>query len=122
MADKYKISRSSVANILRGSEEFLVDSSSNFNKRLKRKFKNENGQKVEELVFEWFIQQRVKHIPMSGPILHEKVKQLAESLAYSSEKFKISNGWLEKLCNLHSASFRTINGESASVDNSTMKE
>ena len=78
--------------------------------------------KIDELVFEWFTQQRVKQIPTSGPILQEKARQVAEQLAYSSETFKASNGWLEKFRNRHAISLRTINGESASVDNSSMEE
>ena len=74
LADKYKISKSSAAYMLRRSEEFLADYSSNCNKGLKRKFKDENGQKIDELIFEWFTQQRVKQIPMSGPILQEKAR------------------------------------------------
>ncbi|CAF5063826.1 unnamed protein product, partial [Rotaria magnacalcarata] len=112
----------SAANILRRSEELLADYSSNCNKGIKRKFKDENRQKIDELVFEWFTQQRAKQIPISGPILQEKARQAAEQLGYTSETFKASNGWLEKFRNRHAISFRTINGESASVDNSTVQE
>ncbi|CAM4833523.1 unnamed protein product [Rotaria magnacalcarata] len=122
LADNYKISKSSAANILRRSEELLADYSSNCNKGIKRKFKDENRQKIDELVFEWFTQQRAKQIPISGPILQEKARQAAEQLGYTSETFKASNGWLEKFRNRHAISFRTINGESASVDNSTVQE
>ncbi|CAM2724777.1 unnamed protein product [Rotaria socialis] len=122
LADNYKISKSSAANILRRSEELLADYSSNCNKGIKRKFKDENRQKIDELVFEWFTQQRAKQIPISGPILQEKARQTAEQLGYTSETFKASNGWLEKFRNRHAISFRTINGESASVDNSTVEE
>ena len=58
--------------------------------------------KIDQLVFEWFTQQRVKQIRMSGPILQEKARQATEQLAYSSETFKASNdGCLEKFCNRH---------------------
>ena len=122
LADKYKISKSSAANILRRSEEFVADYSSNCNKGVKRKLKDENGQTIDELVFEWFTQQRDKQIPISGPMLQEKARQIAEQLGYTSETFKASNGWLKKFRNRHAISFRTINGESASVNNSTIEE
>ncbi|CAF2001740.1 unnamed protein product [Rotaria magnacalcarata] len=122
LADNYKISKSSAANILRRSEELLADYSSNCNKGIKRKLKDENRQKIDELVFEWFTQQRAKQIPISGPILQETARQVAEQLGYTSETFKASNGWLEKFHNRHAISFRTINGESALVDNSTVEE
>ncbi|CAF4450927.1 unnamed protein product, partial [Rotaria magnacalcarata] len=84
LADNYKISKSSAANILRRSEELLADYSSNCNK--------------------------------------EKARQVAEQLGYTSETFKASNGWLKKFRNRYAISFRTINGESALVDNSTVEE
>ena len=122
LADKYKISKSSAANILHRSEEFLADYSSNCNKDLKCKLKDENWQKLDEIVFGWFTQQCIKQIRTSGPILQEKAGQVAEQLAYSLETFKASNGWLEKFRNRHAISLRTINGKSASVDNFTMEE
>lgn len=122
LATKYQISKSSVANILRRREEFVADYSSNCNKGAKRKLKDESGQKIDEVVFEWFTQQRAKQIPISGPILQEKARQVAEVLGHTSETFKASNGWLEKFRSRHAISFRTINGESASVDNSTIEE
>ncbi|CAF1317513.1 unnamed protein product [Rotaria magnacalcarata] len=105
LADNYKISKSSTANILRRSEEFLADYSLNSNKGIKRKLKDENRQK--------------KSMKLSS---NEKARQVAEQLGYTTEKFKASNGWLEKFRNRHTISFRTINGESASVDDSTVEE
>ncbi|CAF2118605.1 unnamed protein product [Rotaria magnacalcarata] len=104
LGDNYKISKSSTANILRRSEETKID------------------KKIDEIVFEWFAQQRAKQIPICGPILQEKARQVAEQLGYTTETFKASNGWLEKFRNRHTISFRTINGESASVDDSTVEE
>ncbi|CAF1621654.1 unnamed protein product [Rotaria magnacalcarata] len=109
LGDNYKISKSSTASILRRSEEFLADYSL-------------NNKKIDEIVFEWFAQQRAKQIPICGPILQEKARQVAEQLGYTTETFKASNGWLEKFRNRHTISFRTINGESASVDDSTVEE
>ncbi|CAM4833635.1 unnamed protein product [Rotaria magnacalcarata] len=122
LADNYKISKISAANIRRRSEEFLADYSSNSNKGIKRKLKDENRQKIDEIVFEWFAQQRAKQIPFSDPILQEKARQVAEQLGYTTETFKASNGWLEKFRSRHAISFRTINGESASVDDSAVEE
>ncbi|CAF2117994.1 unnamed protein product [Rotaria magnacalcarata] len=91
LTDNYKISKSSAANILRRSEEFLADYSSNSNKGIKRKLKDENRQKIDEIVFEWFAQRRAKQIPISGPILQEKARQVAEQLGCTTETFKASN-------------------------------
>ena len=78
LADRYGISKSSVANILQRREEFISDYTSNCNKGIKRKRKDDDGQKIDELVFEWFTIQRAKQIPISGPILQEKARQFAD--------------------------------------------
>lgn len=43
LADKYGVSKSSVANILQRREEFISDYTSNCNKGIKRKYKDEDG-------------------------------------------------------------------------------
>ena len=73
---KYGISKSSAANIIRRKEEYLSDYASNCNKGIKRKQKDDGGQMIDELVFEWFTIQRSKYIPISGPILQENAKPL----------------------------------------------
>jgi hypothetical protein len=111
-----------VANILQRREEFISDYTSNCNKGIKRKYKDEDGQTIDQLVFEWFIIQRSKHIPISGPVLQEKARQFADQLGYSPNTFKGSNGWLDRFRNRHAISFRTISGESAFIDDSTIEE
>jgi transposase len=122
LADKYNISKSSAANILHRREEFFSDYTSNSNKGRKRKHKDESGQSIDQLVFEWFTVQRSKQIAISGPILQEKARQFAAELGHPSDVFKASNGWLEKFRFRHAISFRRIRGECASVDNSTTEE
>jgi len=122
LAIRYGISKSSVANIIRRKEEYLSNYVSNCNKGIKRKQKDDGGQMIDELVFEWFTIQRSKNIPISGPILQEKARQFAEQLGYLPGEFKGSNGWLEKFRTRHAISFRVISGESTSVDNSTVEE
>ena len=87
-ADKYGVSKSNVANILHRRQEYLCDYTSNFNKRIKCIRKDENEQKINQLVFERFTTQRATRIPISRPKLQAKAKQLA--------RFEASNSWLQK--------------------------
>ena len=57
---------------------------------------------------------RTKDIPVSGPLLKEKARGIAESLKV--ENFKASNEWLEKFKLCHNINFKKISGESKSVD------
>jgi len=88
-ADKYVVSKSSVANIFHRRQEYLCDCTSNFNKRIKCIRKDENEQKIDQLVFARFTIQRATRIPISRP----KLLAIAKPLA----RFKVSNPWLEKL-------------------------
>lgn len=122
LADKYRCSIGSISNILKRKQEYLSDYETNGNKDTKRKLKDDNGVQIDRLVFEWFSCQRAKNIPISGPILQERARQIAEEIGIPPGQFKGSNGWLEKFRARHSINHRAISGESASVDQSTIDE
>ena len=52
LAEKYAILKSSVANILTRSAYYQNDYSSNVNKGIKRKLKDESGKYVDDVLFE----------------------------------------------------------------------
>ena len=72
-------------------KEYLNDYETNQNQNVKRKFKNEYGQQLDDQVYEWFVQQRSKGIPISGPILQQKAIEISESFGECSGSFKGSN-------------------------------
>jgi len=76
---------------------------------------------IEKTLFEWFRQQRNAKppIPVSGPILQEKAKEIAEKLNIMD--FKASIGWLDKFKRRHDIHRRTISGEADSVDDVTVE-
>ena len=73
---------------------------------------------INEQVWQWFTAARAKHIPVSGPILQEKARNIAKEL--QQPDFKASNGWLEKFRTRYNISFRILSGESAGVDPDTV--
>ena len=68
LCDKFKISIGSVSNVIKIKTEYLNDYEINLNKKIKRKTCNDFSRSINELVYEWFIAQRAKNIPVSGPI------------------------------------------------------
>jgi predicted DNA-binding protein YlxM (UPF0122 family) len=95
LATKYKISKGAVFNILKRKHEYLNDYESNQSNGVRREIKNDYGKRIGDETYEWFLVQRAKNLPISGPILQEKARQIATKLG---EKivFTASNGWLEK--------------------------
>ena len=83
----------------------------------KRNLRDESGQQLDEQVYEWFVAQRSKNIPISGPLLQERARQISLELGGASTgTFKGSNGWLQKFRKRHGIKHRVICGESATVD------
>ncbi|CAF1116814.1 unnamed protein product [Rotaria magnacalcarata] len=116
LAEKYNISLGSVSNVLKRKAEYLNDYETNQNQNVKRKVMNVNAQKLDEDVYEWLMQQRSKNIPISGPILQEKAREIDALLGDKLGSFKGSNGWLNRFRTKHNISFRAISGESVSVN------
>ena len=87
----------------------------NSNENLKTvKFRKTDGLDIDSITLEWFCTMRAKYISVSGPLLQEKAREIAESLKV--ENFKALNGWLEKFKLRHNINFKTISGESKSMD------
>ncbi|CAF1535011.1 unnamed protein product [Rotaria sordida] len=123
LAGEYKISIGSVSNIVKRKVEYIENYEQNENSNKKRNLRDEFSQQLDQKVYEWFVQQRSKNIPISGPLLQEQARQIRQQLGGSNaDDFKASNGWLEKFRKRHGIQYRTINGESASVDPATVDE
>ena len=58
----------------------------------------------------WFKVARDNDIPISGPIMIQKARQLAEKLGVPKGEFKCSNGWLDWFKVRHGISFKKICG------------
>ncbi|GFR89237.1 ATP-dependent 6-phosphofructokinase [Elysia marginata] len=65
-------------------------------------------------------QARSQSIPISGPQLLEKGKEIAESLGLNN--FAMSQGWLDRWKSRHGISMKAICGESSSVDKQVTDE
>ena len=56
-----------------------------------------SDEKLDEAVYQWFVQKRSVDMPVSGPVLCEKALQLHEQLyqgASNTPSFQASRGWL----------------------------
>lgn len=73
---------------------------------------------LDEAVFTWFKQTRAGGVNFDGTILREKALEIADKLGIDG--FTASNGWIDRFKNRHGITYRTVNGEAASVDIATV--
>jgi kinesin family protein 6/9 len=86
---------------------------------LRRKFsKTSDGALVDKVTFEWFCRAHSYNLPVSGPLLQEKTRKVANEVGL--ESFKTSNGWLQQFRQRHNIFFKNICGEGNSVDSSVV--
>lgn len=83
--------------------------------------KDQRGQVINDAVYDWFVLQRSKRIPISGQILQEYARKVAADMDNDSN-FKASNGWLERFRARHNIQFRIISGEAAAVNDETVDD
>ncbi|CAF4434938.1 unnamed protein product [Rotaria sp. Silwood2] len=102
-------------NLIREKENGLSHRQLKEKFQLKRKLKDDTSQVLNDTVYEWFVAQRSKIIPVSGPILQEYARKVALELNDKSD-FKASNGCLYRFRARYNIKFRAISGESAAVD------
>ncbi|CAF1304436.1 unnamed protein product [Rotaria magnacalcarata] len=88
-------------------------------KKVKRKSNNDLSQAINHNVYEWFVAQREKNIPISGPIIQEYARQIGKQLDLLNE-FKVGNSWLDRFRTCYSINFRVISGESRAVNHDTI--
>ncbi len=87
--DKFQLSLGAISNILKRKNEYLNDYETNQNKKMKRKMKDNFSQKIEDTVYEWFVAQRSKNIPISGPVLQEYAA--VDKITTESWKMRLPN-------------------------------
>ena len=121
LSKKFNISLDAVSNILKRKGEYTNDYETNRNKKLKRKLKNDISQEINDNAYEWFVAQRAKGISISGPVLQEYARKIAEQLD-PSISFKGSNGWFDRFRTRYNIQFRVICGESRAVDQNVIED
>lgn len=80
----------------------------------KKKFRSPESYALDTALLQWFTTQRANNVPLSQVLLIEKAKQLAEQLRI--EDFKASSGYIDRFKKRNGIIFRSIQGESQSVD------
>lgn len=76
---------------------------------------------LEDILVKWFKEARAANVPINGTILREKALEIAERLG-GLKDFTASNGWIDRMKKRHDLVYRSLSGESSSVDEATIEE
>ncbi|XP_063216422.1 jerky protein homolog-like [Bacillus rossius redtenbacheri] len=116
-AEMYGVGQSTISDIKRSKPTLLnfVSVIENEDGSSSRKsMKAATNKDLENAVFMWLLQQCSVGNPISGQILCEKAKILAEKLGCSS--FKASNGWIRNFKSRHGIRELDLSGEKLSAN------
>ena len=109
---KFGISQSQVSWILKSTEKLLSTHCSNINPTRKRARKSTQEQ-VEDALLQWFKQAKSRGLIMTGPMLHEKAKDLGKIMKVD---FDPSLSWVTRWWEHNLIVFKGKHGEKQDHD------
>lgn len=88
----------------------------------RKKHKVGKFDKLEKILIKWFHQTRAANLPISGPIICDKARKIAEELKITD--FNASNGWINRFKNRHGIVYRqnSLESEAHHEDDETMQK
>lgn len=120
ICDRFKLAKSTLSKIVKEREKIYdALASGNFSPRTKR-MRTAKFEDLESLLFDWYQNARCSNIPISGDVLKEKARAIAED--FEIQDFKASDGWLSKFLNRFHLSSQAVCGESSKVNEKTSSE
>lgn len=84
------------------------------------KTRTSDFQSINDATYQWFLNARQKNVPITGSMLKQKAKQMADE--FGMKDFCASNGWLYKFQRRRNITSRLLSGESAGICERTTTE
>ena len=108
------LSQSTISTIMKKKDELISAYEGGFFTEKRKKMTQATFPDFDKALSEWFRKVRGMYIPVSGTLLQEIALYFAQQLGY--EKFKASNGFLEKFKERQGITGQAVGGEDKSVD------
>lgn len=119
LAERFNCGRTQISKIIK-EKDLILKEFEDFKFRGIKQLRHEKHVDVNKAVLEWFKSVRAKNIPVSGPMIQQKAKEIADALG--NENFSASNGWLDRFRVRNNITFRSLCGEAADVDPSSCED
>jgi predicted XRE-type DNA-binding protein len=114
IAAKFGIPKSTLSTIIKNRktiDEVVASGAITGHRKRLRTAKYED---VEEELLQWFNHTRSSNIPLSGPIVQEKAKEIARTYGIEVDEFSSSSGWLWRFQKRHNIVSHVMCGEACS--------
>ena len=118
LAKRFECGKTQIIKILKNKESILEAWSSNSASNCKRS-NNKKFEKINRLLWKWYMRARQSNIPVDGPMLREEARLIAEKLGETS--FKGTDGWLAKWKQRHNVAQMSVAGEKGDVCQDTLE-
>lgn len=109
----HKVSKGTVQNAKKYRAEIMNEFLQN---RSMEKFRMAKETDINIIVYRWFSVARASGYPISGPILQEKAKIIAQKFGVHENKFSASEGWLHKWKTRNNIKSYTLSAEFGAYD------
>ena len=90
---KYGVPSNTISTWIKNKEKYFKALEDNCSSK-KRKLRESDFEKLDNVVFQWFLSKQSQNIPMDGNLLKEKSITYAKELGYNN--FHGSAGWLDR--------------------------
>ncbi|XP_025405713.1 jerky protein homolog-like [Sipha flava] len=122
IAEKYGIGKSTVGDIKKNKEKIMkFVSTTERGPGTRKTLKEPENLVLENALFIWFMQQRRRHIPISGEIICEKARLFHREITKQEDGFTASRGWLDNFKHRHGIRRLKITGEKLSCDEASIE-
>nr|XP_037284840.1 tigger transposable element-derived protein 6-like [Rhipicephalus microplus] len=120
LVKKYELAQSTISTILKAGSTALLKAGTSGHADERKRVREPLYADVEEALYQWFLSIRAQNVPISGPILATKVKNLAFLLGRSN--FKPGGGWIQRFKERHGIVYKNVVGEAASLDSEAKQQ
>ena len=124
LATEFGVGERTVYDIKKNKEKilsFYASSDSNVGISEKKTIRATKCEDLDKVLYEWILQQRSEGVPITGPLLKEKAREIHARLCIS-EKYNFSSGWLTSFKKRHSICYLKTCGEKVSADNNAAED
>lgn len=124
IAKELKVGETTVRNWRKNRvnlQEYSIQLDSDETLKLRRSMKKPKLEILDDALWVWFMQERRRGTPLSGPLIKEKAILLHEKMK-TNEEFTASDGWLTRWKQRHGIHVLSICGEKLSADDSAARK